>query len=336
MDVALITDTISEAWAGFVRQHPAAAWYHDPGWGAVMRASYGLRSMTAEIRHNGQLAGGVLLVGCPRIPIGWRLIAGPFLASGGLLLGGGVDRGDAERALLAAVRKAGYGTVELREREPASVPGSGDLVTMVLALPDMAEALWIDLDPKVRNQVRKGQKSGLSVVRGREHAQAFWEIYARHQLAHGTPTHGAAFFRAIVDIFPENSEVLLVRKGDAIVGGMIAYHGHGAFVALNACSLRDYNALCVNHFLYWEALTLAIACGAKAFDFGRSVFGSGTFDFKKQWGAAPVRLRYVDLGRGPVAAPTESDGLKTAANVWAKLPAGLANRLGPRVRPYLA
>ncbi|MCE9616422.1 MAG: GNAT family N-acetyltransferase [Lentisphaerae bacterium] len=330
------TADVPGEWGDYVRAHPVADWYHDPRWALVFHRAYGLRSAYALAHDGPRVIAGAHLVACPRLPFGRRLIAGPFLAAGGWLMDAGVERAAVEAGLLAEARRQGYASVELREHDPVTAPVAGDLVTLRRALPASAGALWGELDPKVRNQIRKGQKSGVTVACGREQVGAFWSLYARHQWMLGTPTHGARFFEAMADVFGGDAEVRVAFKDGQPVGGLLAIHARGTTVALNACSRREFNALCVNHVLYGDALAGATARGARMFDFGRSVFGSGTFDFKRQWDAQPMRLRYVSLGRGAVAAPTESVRLKRAAVWWSALPYALACKVGPRLRPYLA
>jgi hypothetical protein len=55
--------------------------------------------------------------------------------------------------------------VELRctKELPLSVPASMNKVNLVLPLPDNPDSLWQQLSAKVRNQVRKAERSGLTV-----------------------------------------------------------------------------------------------------------------------------------------------------------------------------
>src|SRR5205085_4728841 len=57
-----------------------------------------------------------------------------------------------------------------------------------------------------------------------------------------------------------------------------------------ASSRREFNALGVNMLLYAETLKYAVESGVTVFDLGRSSIGSGTYKFKKQWGASERQL----------------------------------------------
>jgi hypothetical protein len=69
-------------------------------------------------------------------------------------------------------------------------------------------------------------------------------------------------------------------------------------------------------------------------DFGRSTPDEGTYRFKEQWGARPVRLHWeYCLLRGD-AVPDQSPKNKKfelAIEAWKRCPLWLANRLGPPI-----
>ncbi len=72
--------------------------------------------------------------------------------------------------------------------------------------------------------------------------------------------------------------------------------------------------------------------GIKVFDYGRSKRGTGSFDFKKNWGFEPTPLIYeYRLAEGaemPDVNPNNPK-YKLMTEVWGRLPLWLANRLGP-------
>ena len=50
--------------------------------------------------------------------------------------------------------------------------------------------------------------------------------------------------------------------------------------------------LAANDFKYWELMRRACERGLRVFDYGRSKHGTGSFDFKKNWGFEPTPLHY--------------------------------------------
>ena len=101
-----------------------------------------------------------------------------------------------------------------------------------------------------------------------------------------------------------------------------------------ASSIREFNALSANVFLYWDAIQFTHECGAPTFDMGRSTPNEGTFKFKAQWGAAAVPLHWeYELpanGQLPNVSPANPK-FQLAIALWQRLPLGVATRVGPMI-----
>jgi len=74
--------------------------------------------------------------------------------------------------------------------------------------------------------------------------------------------------------------------------------------------------------------------GLKVFDFGRSKRGTGSFDFKKNWGFEPTPLYYEYFLVGDKSVP-EINPLnpkyRLFIQAWKKMPLALANVIGPHI-----
>ncbi len=126
----------------------------------------------------------------------------------------------------------------------------------------------------------------------------------------------------------------LVRLDGRTIGAGLTLANGGALEIPWASSLRGYNSYCVNHLLYWNILRQACQAGFRTFRFGRSTTGSGTYQFKKQWGAQPVTLYWYTRDRAGKAVDGQQrpeEGFSLARRVWQRLPLPLARFLGPRV-----
>lgn len=104
---------------------------------------------------------------------------------------------------------------------------------------------------------------------------------------------------------------------------VLPYYGGGTAEA------RDVAA---NDFMYWEVMRRAALRGCGIFDFGRSKFGTGSFDFKKYWGFVPEPLHYeyrlVRSEALPDLNPLNPK-FRMFIAAWKRLPLPLANMLGP-------
>ena len=206
---------------------------------------------------------------------------------------------------------------------------------MVLPLVDTPERQWERLDRKVRNQVRKGEKSDLAVqVGGAELADDFYDVFAHNMRDLGTPVYSRALFVDVLTTFRATSRAFVVRhQGRPVAASIVLWHQGGAEVPW-ASALRSANALSANVFLYWHMLKFCVEQGLGTFDFGRSTPNEGTFLFKKQWGAQPHGLVWEYWT--PPGAPVPNLSPKNpkfdlAIRVWQRLPLPVASALGPHI-----
>jgi serine/alanine adding enzyme len=329
-------ETNPEEWTAYVSSHPQATAYHDWRWRTVFKRAFGYDSVHLAVRRGGRIVGVLPAVVLDSWLFGRALISLPFVNYGGVL----ADDPLAERALLeaavASARKARCRHVELRHfgQHFPDLPCKRHKVTMKLALRPSA-ALWDSLDRKVRNQVRKAQKSGLAYRGGgADLLGEFYAVFARNMRDLGTPVYAREFFEQILAAFPERARIHVVSHGSTpIAAGLTLQTGTTVEIPW-ASSVRDFNTLCPNQLLYWSMLEGAAAGGSTTFDFGRSTPNEGTYRFKEQWGAEPVPLcweyRLLSGGELPDTGPTNPK-FKLAVALWKKLPLGVANWMGPMI-----
>ena len=85
--------------------------------------------------------------------------------------------------------------------------------------------------------------------------------------------------------------------------------------------------------MYHHLLCRAIERGAGRFDFGRSSEDSGTYRFKKQWGALPIPTVWqYHVRRGDInAVRPDSPKYKRRIETWQKLPVWVTRLVGPSI-----
>jgi FemAB-related protein (PEP-CTERM system-associated) len=200
--------------------------------------------------------------------------------------------------------------------------------------PDTEKA-WECLDRKVRNHVRKANKSELIArVGGAELLDRFYGVFARNMRDLGTPVYARRFFAEVLAAFPDAARVFVVDRGDLTVAGAITLSHRDTLDNPWASSLREYRSLAPNTLLYWRMLEHAIETRHSMFDFGRSTPGEGTFQFKQQWGAEPTPLNWEYVlanGRTLPNLSPSNPKFRAAIALWTRLPLAVANRLGPHI-----
>jgi hypothetical protein len=85
-------------------------------------------------------------------------------------------------------------------------------VAMTLVLPASEEAAWKGFDNKVRNQIRKAEKSNLDAwVDGLELLDDFYAVFARNMRDLGTPVYSRRLFEEVLGAIPLRSRLRVFR-----------------------------------------------------------------------------------------------------------------------------
>lgn len=249
-----------------------------------------------------------------------------------------------ERAVTLADR-LNVDYLELRQSDegfehPAINARRDEKVRMVLDLPASDEALDKALGSKLRSQVRKGEKAGLSIRWGdsAELLDGFYRVFSHNMRDLGTPVYPRKLFEAILTHFRGEAELTVVEhEGQPVAGALLMHYpamGEGVLTAVpSASALRSSNAVSANMWMYRQLLRRAIERGSGAFDFGRSSVDSGTYQFKKQWGAQPQPTAWLyHVRRGdPSRMTTGGAGNAWKIAAWQRLPLWLSRWAGPRI-----
>ena len=154
----------------------------------------------------------------------------------------------------------------------------------------------------------------------------------------GSPVHARRFLAAVFDAFGSRARIVLVRKDNVTVGGLIGIQFNDCLAVPWAACLQPYFSLCPNMLLYWETLRSACGEGIGRFDFGRSTRDSGTYRFKRQWGAEeePLFWYMVPLRQRPDSTNGGAGRrAQLAVRAWQRMPLSVSRRLGPHIRKYL-
>ena len=318
--------------------------YHQASWRKAFGA-YGLQTHWLVANKNEKPVGLLPLVRQSSRLFGHRLVSLPWVDEAGAL-----GDEDAIAALLKhSAQLAGqFGkkfSVLIKQpilsKSLAELPGwsraEGDKVLMWRRLEMPARELWDEFSPKVRNQIRKAEKNGLSTERGgAELVEEFYQVYSQNMRDLGSPSHSLLFFRTLFKALGKRANIYCARLDGVAIGAGFVIDNRPSLDIPWASSLLAYNRLCVNHSLYWKVLSDACEADYKRFHFGRSSVGSGQHKFKKQWGAEEVPLGWLeysqDLGHTTNNNPAvvkEKFGL--AQRAWIKLPLWVSQHLGPHI-----
>lgn len=337
-------------WDAFVEKHPAASPYHRFAWLEATERAYRHRCFYIAAVNNEQII-GVLPIVLIKKPLGSASgYSLPFCDMGAVLSESTEVTQLLKEAALQIAKEHGAKLLQLRgsrthtlESPDATQPAPK--VRMLLDLPANHEDLFASYKSKLRSQVRKAEKNGLTFNHSCDLASidSFYDIYSRNMHRLGSPAHPKEWFYALSQSYGENLIVGTVMLENKAVGAGIILLNCKQVCIPWASTLSEYNRLAPNMLLYWSLLQLSCEQGFKQFDFGRSTFGEGTFKFKAQWGAKPVALDWEDLdtATGEIVPGSASSGLTSQLrphieNLWSKIPFPLISFIGPKLRKYIA
>ncbi len=338
MKVHLATgEADAQLWEQFVKTHTQSSNYHRWGWKQVIENSFRWPTFYLMAREDTRILGILPLVWQKSWMFGSFLTSLPFLNSGGVA----AENQSAKEALvaeaiaLAQQLRARY--LELRHRlnPELALPTKTHKVAVVRSIEPDAEKMWAALPHKVRTDIRKGIKSGLTAdLGGAELLDAFYGVFARNMRDLGTPVYGRHFFSEILRTFPDDTHICVVSHHGQPVAASFLTGYRGTLEAPWSSSLYSHIAMKPNMFLYWKILCFAGERGYQLFDFGRSTIGSGTHRFKKQWGSQDVPLYWVywvPEGADLPELNIDNPRYRLAIWLWQRLPVSVTKVVGPAI-----
>lgn len=336
IEIAHLTDDI-DGWNEHVAESDHTTLYHLAEWQKIVEQTFGHPTYYVYARQHERIVGLLPLVFLKSLVFGRFLISLPFFNYAGIV----AETPEIRMALLEeAIRIARQNRaehLELRHLEAydLGLATKTSKVLMVLDLPATAEDLWNGFKSKLRSQIRRPTKEGLTAKFGQlEEVDSFYEVFAYNMRDLGTPVYTKRLFEHILREFPDSAKICNVYDGDTPVASGFLIGFKDTLQIPWASSLRAYNRFSPNMLMYWEILKFACEQGYARFDFGRSTPNEGTYKFKQQWGAVPHQCYWQYwLASGGDLPEINPHNPKYALMIraWQRLPLALTKWLGPRI-----
>lgn len=209
-------------------------------------------------------------------------------------------------------------------------------VTMLLDLSRDHELIWKCLPTERRNRIKRARQSGVTVRwGGPESLDAFYDVFVENMRDLGSPVHSRLFFDIAVEALGEHGRFVLVEYEGQVIGAAWCLGFRDTILVPWVSSRRRFFKLNPNMLLYWGVIEHGCANGYSVLDFGRSTKDSGTYEFKRQWGARPVPLPWYNVAFSGGSVPAFSDGgwrEQMFIACWKRLPVGVTRYVGPWLR----
>ena len=328
------------AWEAFVANCPEATFFHRFGWQRIMQRALGHRTHYLLAEAACGIAGVLPLAETRSRLFGHALISLPFCVYGGAACAGPEARArlHAAAAELSVRLQVDHLELRNRDRHQPAWPEQDLYVTFRKELAPEAEDNLLAIPRKQRAMVRKGIKAGLRSSDGQDVA-TFFSLYADNVHRHGTPALPRRYFQALCEEFGSACETLVISDAaGTAVSAVLSFYFRDEVLPYYAGDREHARDLAANDFKYWELMRRACGRGVRIFDYGRSKRGTGSFDFKKNWGFAPTPLHYehrlVRCAQIPQHNPLNPK-YRAFIALWRRLPLPIANAIGPHIVRHL-
>ena len=322
------------AWTSLVTSCPEATFFHRIEWRDLLERFFGHRTHYLVAERAGRMVAVLPLAEVKSLLFGHALVSLPF----------------AEHAGVASTDPAAIAPLHARARDLAASLGVQhlELRNLVRREPEWPEQdLYVTfrkvisrdhdenmqaLPRKQRAMVRRSTNRGLRSQIEND-TRRFFRLYADNMQRHGSPAFPRAYFDELLRTFGRDCEILSVldRRGRPVSGVLtfyfrdqaLPYYG-GDIVAARQLGANDFRAA--------ELMRRAAGRGVRLFDYGRSKRGTGSYDFKLNWGFTPEPLHYeyALLKRDDIPQNNPSNPrYRAPIAIWQRLPRPVVNWLGP-------
>lgn len=329
-------------WDEYVRTKQDSTIYHLSAWRKLIETIFGHDTYYLYAHNQESVVVGVLpLVRQKSLIFGDFAVSLPFFNYGGVL----AETDEIEQLLMNQAcnigKEIGVSHIEFRDSKHRNDGWQvrRDKVAMILDLPETEDEMWKTLGSKRRSQIKRPLRESIEIIEGGlELVDDFYYVFTRGMRDLGTPVYPRKLFKEIIKLFPDECFIVVIKhKGIPVAAGFLIGYNNKLEIPW-AATLNTVKSIGVGMLLYWEIIKRAISKHYRNFDFGRSSVNSGTYKFKKQWGAVEKQLYWhywLSPGTSMPKLSPDNAKYKMAIQVWKRLPLTITNAIGPSIVKYL-
>lgn len=339
LSVKMLHPSAADRWDQFVLDCPNATFFHRAGWQTVIERAFGHKTWFLYAEGGGQIRAVLPLAQINSPWFGHTLCSLPFCVYGGIATvnhEAGVVLDQAAQELASRLKVDHLEYRGLHARHPDWLL-KNLYVTFRKNLHPLAEQNMLEIPRKQRAMVRKGIAASLHSVLD-FNVDNFYHVYSSSLHRLGTPTFSKTYFQILQQVFGENCEIVSVCRGQETISSVLVFYFRDQVLPYYGGGTNVARSLAGNDFMYWEVMRRACERGFQLFDFGRSKLGTGSYNFKKNWGFEPQPLIYeCQLHQAKTIPDNNPLNPKYAffINAWRKIPLRIANTLGPHIVRHL-
>ncbi len=333
-----LRDEHAVAWDEFVTAQHDGTFFHLAAWQDVITA-VGHKCYYLYATVAGNIVAVLPLARVKSRLFGDALVSTPFCVYGGAVGEEAAKRFLEQEALKLAQRlKVQHLELRYKTAQDNQFITRSQHAYFACELADSPELILANIKKKQRAVIRHALNEALDYTLDNQ-IEDFYQTYSESVRNLGTPVFSKAFFNSILQAFPQQSEILTVRKQQQAVSSVLSFYFKGEVLPYYGGGISEAKSLKSNDFMYYQLMCHARQNkGCDRYDFGRSKLDSGAYQYKKHWGMTPVELPYqyqlITASELPNLSPNNPK-YRLFISLWQKLPLTVSQWLGPQLSRYL-
>lgn len=337
MEIQELRKTDEKEWDAFVREQGDGTFFHRIGWKNVIEKTYKHKSYYLVAKEDDEIKGILPLFLMKSVFFGKKIISLPFVYCGGVCAESSDATNELINEAISITKNLGVEYLELRNRsEDIKFSATNyTFVTSILELSPDSEDVFRGMSKNKRKTISKSEKQNLKAEWG-DDVKSFYRLYAHNLRDLGTPVQSYNFYYNILDIFPDNSKILLVKRkddGDVLYAALFLFY-KDTMMDFMSSTIGEYRKYYPTDFGIGTAIKYACETGYRYFDFARSIKGSPNQEFKRRWSAETKQLYYqyyLNTSNIPDY-DLSNQKYQKFIKVWKKVPVSMAKVVGPKIR----
>lgn len=157
----------------------------------------------------------------------------------------------------------------------------------------------------------------------------FYTLFSQTQHLHGTPIHYKKYYRALSDNSNFTKIYGITHKGK-IVAVCMVFFSSDELIAYYGAADKNYVTYHVYDLLYYHLMLIAKE-KKLLFNFGRSKYNTGSFDYKTFWGIQPTPTTHYVIPVSSKPIPdlrANNPEFSRKIAIWRKMPCWFVNIIG--------
>lgn len=333
-----LRDEHCEAWDNFVNSCDEATFFHLSGWQHII-SSAGHQCFYLFATYDQKISAVLPLARVKSRLFGDALISTPFCVYGGAVGEPAAKRFlEQEAVKLAESLKVQHLEFRYRTAQDNTFITRSQHAYFACDLAPDAEQILAGIKKKQRAVIRHALNEDLCFNID-DNTEVFYRTYSESVRNLGTPVFSKAFFDQIMQVFPDQTDILTVQHKGRAVSSVLSFYFKGEVLPYYGGGTNDAKALKSNDYMYYQLM-----CRARAekqchrYDFGRSKIDSGAYHYKRHWGMQPVELPYqyqLITGKQLPNLSPNNPKYQLMIKLWQKLPLSVSQFIGPMLSRYL-